>query len=41
MELVASFLRELGYRVNVLHRDLTRDVKSRLIEAIEEEEARA
>ncbi|NLB50537.1 MAG: RNase adapter RapZ [Clostridiaceae bacterium] len=41
VELVASFLRELGYRVNVLHRDLTRDVKSRLIEAIEEEEARA
>lgn len=40
VERLADFLRALGYRVNVLHRDLKRDVRSRMIEQIEEEEAR-
>ncbi|NLB27496.1 MAG: RNase adapter RapZ [Clostridiaceae bacterium] len=40
VERLADFLRALGYRVNVLHRDLKRDVRTRMIEKIEEEEAR-
>ena len=40
VEHLASFLRGLGYPVHVLHRDLTRDVRSRMLEAIEEEEGR-
>ncbi|NLA95680.1 MAG: RNase adapter RapZ [Clostridiaceae bacterium] len=38
---LAGFLRALGYRVNVLHRDLKRDVRTRLIEQFEEAEAQA
>lgn len=41
VECLADFLRGLGYRVTVLHRDLTRDVRTRMIEQIEEEEARS
>ena len=41
VECLAVFLRGLGYRVTVLHRDLTRDVRTRMIEQIEEEEARS
>ncbi|HPX92690.1 MAG TPA: RNase adapter RapZ [Bacillota bacterium] len=41
VERLAAFLRARGYRVHVLHRDLRRDVRSRMIEQIEEEEARS
>lgn len=41
VELLAAYLKEQGYRVIVLHRDLTRDLRARMIDQIEEEEAKA